>query len=626
MSSQSDLDPSLWKILFWLVLAMLIGVLLLYAHHSDIQKAAFAEARSTLADTRARLADAGSALDETSAEAQDAAKQVAQLKTTHTATVKDLKDKHAATIDDLKATHAQATQQLEEAHADTLASMKAAHASALDGVTQALEQEKQQRTAQADQLSELKQAKTELEQNLEQIRKEDSALRDKLVDLTEEKHELEAKLEADNETIAGLNFELNTANQLEAALRDKLKRGAARQERLQTLVDKEEAAILDLQDKLVALTREREQLMADNDADASATGETTIWKAELERSQVLLQELQAELDQAVEERKAAEQQLAEIPSPDQVTAAEEAEAARQRTMALEAEKASLQSELDSANARTEEMESNVEALRAELEAAQATKQGTLADTSAELERLKPELDALTKARDEAEAAATAAQQALEEQKAALAETRQAMEEEQQSLQAQLDAAHKAQNQAQQEVERRAAGAEDADTKLAELNETIARLRQELADTKAGAEAARKTQGMYVAAAPLGGQITENGILLSLAGDELRFPSGTATLPEGDLPSLDRIADFLKGQSQLDIRIEGHTDSSGGADINRSLSQQRAEAVMQALSERGVDAERITAQGIGEDRPIASNDTEQGRRANRRVEVYAIQPE
>jgi len=72
---------------------------------------------------------------------------------------------------------------------------------------------------------------------------------------------------------------------------------------------------------------------------------------------------------------------------------------------------------------------------------------------------------------------------------------------------------------------------------------------------------------------------------------------------------------------MTARIEGHTDSSGSAEINQQLSQQRAEAVMQALEARGVDAARLSAEGYGAERPLASNDTEEGRSANRRVEVY-----
>jgi outer membrane protein OmpA-like peptidoglycan-associated protein len=80
---------------------------------------------------------------------------------------------------------------------------------------------------------------------------------------------------------------------------------------------------------------------------------------------------------------------------------------------------------------------------------------------------------------------------------------------------------------------------------------------------------------------------------------------------------------LQEQSHLTIRIEGHTDSSGSAETNRQLSQQRAEAVLRALAERGVSAARMTAAGLGASAPLADNATAQGRRENRRVEIYAI---
>jgi outer membrane protein OmpA-like peptidoglycan-associated protein len=171
--------------------------------------------------------------------------------------------------------------------------------------------------------------------------------------------------------------------------------------------------------------------------------------------------------------------------------------------------------------------------------------------------------------------------------------------------------------------------------VTELTQTVATLEKKLAaaedahekalaDAKAaGTASVAQVRSLYSGAAALGGKLTENGILLSLAGDELQFASGTATLPDGDLPSLDRIAAFLKDQPGLTIRIEGHTDSSGSAEINQQLSKQRAEAVMQALIDRGVAADRISATGLGEENPIADNATEAGKRANRRVEIYAV---
>jgi outer membrane protein OmpA-like peptidoglycan-associated protein len=114
--------------------------------------------------------------------------------------------------------------------------------------------------------------------------------------------------------------------------------------------------------------------------------------------------------------------------------------------------------------------------------------------------------------------------------------------------------------------------------------------------------------------------------LTLAGDTLRFPSGTATLPDAELPALDRIAELFAERPALSARIEGHTDSSGSAAINQTLSEQRAEAVRTALIERGVDADRLNAAGLGPERPIADNATVAGREQNRRVEIVIIDPD
>jgi outer membrane protein OmpA-like peptidoglycan-associated protein len=69
-----------------------------------------------------------------------------------------------------------------------------------------------------------------------------------------------------------------------------------------------------------------------------------------------------------------------------------------------------------------------------------------------------------------------------------------------------------------------------------------------------------------------------------------------------------------------IRIEGHTDSSGSSNANLALSQKRAEAVRDALVASGVEASRITVVGLGSERPVAANDTAEGRARNRRVDI------
>ena len=74
-----------------------------------------------------------------------------------------------------------------------------------------------------------------------------------------------------------------------------------------------------------------------------------------------------------------------------------------------------------------------------------------------------------------------------------------------------------------------------------------------------------------------------------------------------------------------IFVGGHTDSRGDSDTNHLLSNQRAEAVMQAMIELGVDSSRISAKGFGAARPIASNETTTGRQKNRRIE-FILTPE
>jgi outer membrane protein OmpA-like peptidoglycan-associated protein len=115
--------------------------------------------------------------------------------------------------------------------------------------------------------------------------------------------------------------------------------------------------------------------------------------------------------------------------------------------------------------------------------------------------------------------------------------------------------------------------------------------------------------------------TESGVVVTL-GDVL-FSSGQAQLVEGGRSSLEEVVDLLQTEPDKQIRVEGHTDSRGDAEANLQLSQQRAEAVREALIELGVASDRVTATGMGEDFPISSNEDEEGRALNRRVDVILL---
>jgi len=85
-----------------------------------------------------------------------------------------------------------------------------------------------------------------------------------------------------------------------------------------------------------------------------------------------------------------------------------------------------------------------------------------------------------------------------------------------------------------------------------------------------------------------------------------------------------LAQILNAYPNAQVQLSGHTDNTGAPDANRTLSLDRANAVKQMLVNRGVGADRIATNGLGQDRPIASNDTEQGRAQNRRLELTVTQ--
>lgn len=112
-----------------------------------------------------------------------------------------------------------------------------------------------------------------------------------------------------------------------------------------------------------------------------------------------------------------------------------------------------------------------------------------------------------------------------------------------------------------------------------------------------------------------------GEVLTLSGDV--FAPGQASLRPEARGNLGSVVEFVQARPGARVLIEGHTDSTGGANLNQTLSQQRADAVRQALAEQGVDASRMQSAGFGPDRPVADNGTADGRARNRRVEVILV---
>ena len=125
--------------------------------------------------------------------------------------------------------------------------------------------------------------------------------------------------------------------------------------------------------------------------------------------------------------------------------------------------------------------------------------------------------------------------------------------------------------------------------------------------------------------PPGAKVDAQGCALeqTLVHQDVNFESGSAVLTGQATHVLDRVASALRGQKNMNVEIDGYTDSTASAKFNLVLSQQRAESVKQYLIGQGIDGSRMSTQGFGDTRPLASNGTEAGRAQNRRVEFKII---
>ncbi len=106
-------------------------------------------------------------------------------------------------------------------------------------------------------------------------------------------------------------------------------------------------------------------------------------------------------------------------------------------------------------------------------------------------------------------------------------------------------------------------------------------------------------------------------------NDIKYPTNSADITKSSEYILDELIGFLKENPTVKIRIEGHTDSRGGAAENKLLSENRAITVSNYLQSHGVAANRLTHQGYGPEKPLATNDTEEGRAKNRRTEFVIV---
>ena len=112
---------------------------------------------------------------------------------------------------------------------------------------------------------------------------------------------------------------------------------------------------------------------------------------------------------------------------------------------------------------------------------------------------------------------------------------------------------------------------------------------------------------------------EPGIVL----EGVLFESGLATIQEESYPRIDRVVEYLTHRASARIRIAGHTDNVGNPQRNQTLSEERAQAVADYIVAHGIESGRVEAVGFGDQLPVASNDTDEGRHQNRRIEALEL---
>lgn len=607
-------NSSLVRPLVWVMLAALIGVYLLYDWYSGQLSAQLDQKDLRIAEAAAEIKDREARMVPLQSEIAALQERIRELTDLHSGERRQLQEQIAAAEQD-KAALREAIETLRQTDAGVLAAEQAKTAAALEerdrGVAAYQELQVQSDAA----LAKAESLQKDLT-GLQRVIAESTAEHREQIELLErhlnERVSLAKATPKDEELMraaqaAGLLPVVAEGGQDMSALTARLAEAQAALDALQAEADAardaHETQLAALEDELkearTALARQSQQAPS-ADAVAELQERLALAEAELVEVKSDAAALQEAGTASAGQLADAETRIADLTealnqshAPDAVTALQdELNAARDALARAEsdAEAALAQAQAQLAR-RAEDGAAKIAALSEQLAREQAAKSSvakekddTAAKLEAELARATTELDDLRAELGSARAAAEdVGEEVLGEARARIAVLEKAIEEER-------TATERLRSSSREEAAAAVAGVRDLYRRFSEL----------------------------------GGTHTERGMLLKLTDSELRFQPAMATLTNDALPSLDRIAGLLAEHPDLRIRIEGHTDSSGDEETNLALSLQRAEAVKQALVERGVESARLSAEGLGPARAIADNTTPAGRARNRRVEVYVIE--
>jgi outer membrane protein OmpA-like peptidoglycan-associated protein len=160
-----------------------------------------------------------------------------------------------------------------------------------------------------------------------------------------------------------------------------------------------------------------------------------------------------------------------------------------------------------------------------------------------------------------------------------------------------------------------------DTELAQLREENERLKQQAARAASSAAGSEKSSSAVASAKPAAKPAESSAERLS---QKVLFDFNKTTMSPEAKETLTPVVAILNGPAEPKrVTLEGYSDSVGTDSYNQALSEKRSNAVKNYLIQNGVKADKITAKGMGEANPVASNDTEAGRRQNRRVEIVIV---
>jgi outer membrane protein OmpA-like peptidoglycan-associated protein len=285
------------------------------------------------------------------------------------------------------------------------------------------------------------------------------------------------------------------------------------------------------------------------------------------------------------------------------TQIKDSEAARQQLEAdLDGAEKFSQSLTDQLNAKQKEFDTTTADLKAQIKDSEAARQQLEADLTGAEKFSQSLTDQLNAKQKEFDSATTELKAQLKDSEA----TRQ-------QLEADLAGAEKFADSLATQV----------NAKQAEMDE-LGKERKSLSNQNQELQVALTDMRENANAQTLSAERTDRGLLVKLSGD-VSFDVGSAELRANALPLLDSIATFLEDNPERKLMVEGHTDSTGSEENNLTLSQNRAEAVRAYFAAKGIAVERIEIQGYGAATPIASNDTSEGRRQNRRVDIIILTP-